>query len=125
MSKGEYKIMENLSSLIAMIISEILIVIAFFLIVSKQKKKTQLKNAMLILLICMFVWTLGSILQICCQNTSIPPVFFEKIAGIGVAFSPVAFLALGVIFAKNRIEIKAFHSVFHFYAKKNMYKIRI
>ena len=103
--------MENLSSLIAMIISEILIVIAFFLIVSKQKKKTQLKNAMLILLICMFVWTLGSILQICCQNTSIPPVFFEKIAGIGVAFSPVAFWALGVIFAKNRIEIKWYHGL--------------
>ena len=74
--------MENLSSLVAMIISEILIIIAFFLILSKQKKKTQLKNAMLILLTCMFVWTLGSVLQICYQNTSIPPVFWEKIAGM-------------------------------------------
>ena len=104
--------MENLSSLIAMIISEILIVIAFFLILSKQKKKTQLKNAMLILLICMFVWTLGSVLQICYQNTSIPPVFFEKIAGIGVFFSPVAFLALAVIFARKKIEFRWYHALF-------------
>ncbi len=103
--------MENLSSLIAMIVSEILIVITFFLILWKQKKKTQLKNAMLFLLASMFIWTLGSVLQICLQNTSIPPVSFEKLAGIGVVFSPVAFLALGVIFARNKIELRWYHSL--------------
>ena len=104
--------MKNLSSLVAMIISEILIIIAFLLILSKQKNKTQLKNAMLILLTCMFVWTLGSVLQICYQNTSIPPVFWEKIAGVGVFFSPVAFLALAVIFARKKIDFKWYHSLF-------------
>ena len=104
--------MENIESLIAMLISEALIVFTFFFVLGNQKKKSQLKNAILILLSCFFVWTLGSILQILCQNTSIPPIFFEKIAGVGVHFSPVAFLALAIIFAKNKIELKWYHLLF-------------
>ncbi len=103
--------MENLSSLIAMLVSEVLIIFTFFFVLWNQKKKSQLKNAILTLLTCMFVWTLGSVLQILYQHSSIEPIFFEKISGLGVVFSPVAFLALGVIFANNRIELKWYHSL--------------
>ena len=97
--------MENICSLIAMTISEILIVILFLVILFTQKKKTQLKNTFLIFLIFIFIWILGSTLQILFQNSSIDPFKFEKISGIGVHFSPVAFLALCAIFARTKIKI--------------------
>ena len=94
--------MKNLSSLVAMIISEILIIIAFLLILSKQKNKTQLKNAMLILLTCMFVWTLGSVLQICYQNTSIPPVFLGKNSWSWCIFFSCCLFSLSSYFRKKK-----------------------
>ena len=65
--------MENINSLIAMIISEILILVLFAVIFFTQKKKNQLKNAFLSFLIFIFIWILGSVLQISLQNTTINP----------------------------------------------------
>jgi len=101
--------MENINSLLAMAISEILIIILFLIIYFTQKKKSQLKTAFLSFLAFIFIWILGSLLQICFQKSSIDPFQFEKISGIGVHFSPVAFLALCVIFAQTKIKIKRIH----------------
>ena len=97
--------MGNISSLLAMTISVVLISILFLVILFTQKKKTQLKNTFLIFLVFVFIWILGSILQLCFRNTNIDPFFFEKISGFGVVFSPVAFLALCVVFVKTKIKI--------------------
>lgn len=99
--------MEHIGSLILMVISEILILsLALFL---RKEKKSQLKSAFNYLLVCLFIWTFGSILQIVFQNTSIDPFFWEKIAVFGVSLSPVAFLLVGLVFAKTKIEIKGRH----------------
>ena len=58
--------MENLSSLIAMLVSEVLIIFTFFFVLWNQKKKSQLKNAILTLLACMYV-CLDS--RLCTTNT--------------------------------------------------------
>ena len=97
--------MENTAELIPMLISETLILVIFLVIFFTQKKKNQLKTAFLSFLTCIFIWILGSILQICFKNTNIDPFLFEKIAGFGVVFSPVAFFTLSQIFAKTKIKI--------------------
>ena len=102
--------MKYVGSLILMIISEILILgLALFL---RKEKKSQLKTAFAYFLLCLFVWTSCSILQILFQNTNIDPFFWEKLAGFGVCFSPVAFFALSVVFAKTKIKLKLRHLVF-------------
>ena len=104
--------MENLSSLILMIISEILILgLALFL---RKEKKSQLKTAFNCFLLCLFIWTMCSILQILFQNSNIDPFFWEKISSFGVCFSPVAFFALSLLFAKTKIKIKNYHILFLF-----------
>ena len=55
--------MENLGSLLAMVISDLLI-IGIIIMLKKQREKTQLRQAFLLLLVFMFIWTFGSILQI-------------------------------------------------------------
>lgn len=99
--------MKNITSLILMICSELLLLgLALFF---KKEKKSQLKTAFNCVILCLFIWTLCSILQILTQNTSIDPFFWEKLAGFGVCLSPVAFLTLSVIFAKTKITIKWYH----------------
>ena len=102
--------MENFGSLIAMIISEILIIVVW-LIIRRTTKKAQLKTAFNFMLLLMFIWTLGSILQILFQNSNIDPTFFEKIACIGVNFSPVVFLLMAMIFAKTKITFKWYYAL--------------
>ncbi len=103
--------MENLTSLYAMIVSDILIILMIIMLLRK-KDKSQLKTAFLCWLSLVFIWILGSILQILFQNTDIDPFLFEKFAGIGVWFSPVAFLAIGIIFSKSKLEFKWYHLLF-------------
>ena len=102
--------MEYFTSLILLIISEILILgLALFL---KKEKKSQLKTAFNFVLLFMSIWTIASILQIVFQKTDIDPFFFEKISVFGVSFLPVAFLAVGIIFSKTKIKIRWYHFLF-------------
>ena len=72
--------MQNLESLIAMIISEILIIV-MYVIIRRTNRKNNLQKAFNLMLLLMFIWTLGSILQILFQDVpEIDPTFFEKIA---------------------------------------------
>lgn len=100
--------MDNLFSLIAMLISEVLIILMFVMII-RSNGKSQLKYAFEWLLFFMFIWTLGSVLQIIFQLSSIEPIVFEMISGMGVFFAPVAFLAIGLIFAKTKIVVRWYH----------------
>lgn len=104
--------MENLNSLIAMIISEILLLILFITIFFTQKKGSQLKNSFLTFISLIFIWILGSILQISLQNSNINPFTFEKLSVFGVALSPVAFFTLSIIFAKTKIKLSKKHLSF-------------
>ena len=102
--------MEHIGSLILMIISEILIIgLALFL---RKEKKSQLKTAFAYVLLCLFIWTFCSILQISFQNTDIDPFLWEKFATFGVCFCPVAFFALSVVFAKTKIKLKLSYILF-------------
>lgn len=104
--------MENLNSLIAMIISEILLLILFITIFFTQKKGSQLKNSFLTFISLIFIWILGSILQISLQNSNINPFTFEKLSVFGVALSSVAFFALSIIFSKTKIKLTKKHLLF-------------
>ncbi len=102
--------MNNIGSLVLMIISEILIV-GVYILIRQTTRKSQLKTAFNWILFAFFIWTLGSILQIVFQNSSIEPVFFEKIACIGVHFSPVIFLLMAITFSKTKFTFKWYHSL--------------
>ena len=78
--------MQNLSYLILMSISEILIVAVIKIIFNKKQKATQLRTIMCCLLSSLFVWTLSLIFQILFQNSSTPPIIFEKYAAFRCMF---------------------------------------
>ena len=98
--------MQNLLSLIILILSSIATVSLVVLLNKKYSSKTQLKSVFTLILILMFIWTASLILQILFQRSNISPVFFEGLASFGACFIPVAFMFLGIIFAKTKIKIK-------------------
>lgn len=101
--------MKNVTSLILMIISEILILgLAIFL---KKEKKSQLKTAFNCILLCLLLWTTCYILQIITQNTNIPLYFWECCANIGICFVPVFIFILSEVFSKTKITLKWYHFI--------------
>ena len=71
--------MENLNSLIALIISDILLFVLFFKILFNKKEKNQLQNSFLYMIGAFLIWINPLILQILYQNTNIDPFFFEQL----------------------------------------------
>lgn len=102
--------MEHLIELIAMILSEILIIV-LFVFVGKQKKG-KLKNVFTMLLSLMFIWTMSLIMQILFQSKNVDPFLFEKFASFGAVPICVAVLFLGMVFAKPKMVFKWYHSLF-------------
>jgi len=98
--------MENLSFLIVLIISSILLVGLTILINLKNKREDQISSMFNLCLLCMLIWTSSLILQILFQNTTINPVLFEGFASFGACFIPIAFMFLGIIFSKTKIYFK-------------------
>ncbi len=99
--------MKYIIELIAMIISEILIVGLLFFV--RKQKKGNLKNIFIIMLSLMFVWTTSMIMQILFQNKNIDPFTFEKFASIGATPMGVAVLLLGKILSNNKFKFKWYH----------------
>lgn len=98
--------MENVSFLIVLIISSILLVGLTILINLKNKKGDQIGSVFNLCLLCMLIWTSSLILQILFQNTNVNPVLFEGFASFGACFLPVSFMFLGIIFSKTKIYFK-------------------
>ena len=101
--------MENLHYLIAMIISEILILIVGISLYYNKNAKGQVKNFFMAVLILMFIWTFCFILQIGFQNTDISPLLFEGFSAFGACFLPVYFLFFGMSFSKTKVKINWYH----------------
>ena len=100
--------MENLGSLIILIISSILLVLLAVSIKSNKKLKSQMKNIFIFMLSLMIIWTFCLILQIFFQSSAVDPFSFEKFAAFGACFVPVTFMLFGITFAKTKITIKPF-----------------
>ena len=99
--------MENLGSLITLIVSSILLII---LATSLRFKKNSINQSKLIfkfILILMIIWTFSLILQILFQHSEINPVFFEGLASFGACFVPVTFMLFGIAFAKTKIKLRS------------------
>lgn len=97
--------MENLGSLIILIISCILLLWLSKSLNIKKAKNHQVKEIFFIMLIMMILWTLSLILQILFQKSRIAPFEFEKIAAFGACFVPVTFMLFGISFAKTKIKV--------------------
>ena len=97
--------MENLGSLIILIISCILLLWLSKSLNIKKAKNNQVKEIFFIMLIMMILWTLSLILQILFQKSSIAPFEFEKFAAFGACFVPVTFMLFGISFAKTKIKM--------------------
>lgn len=98
--------MENLSSLIILIISSILLILLAFSLKTRKNSKNQSKSIFVFMLILMVIWTFSLILQILFQKSKINPVFFEGLASFGACFVPVTFMLFGIAFAKTKITVK-------------------
>lgn len=99
--------MKNISYLITLIISDLLIIILWFIL--KKQKKNQITNCFLVTLVLMFIWTFSLTLQLLFQNSSIDPVIFEGLASFGAEFVSLSFLYLGIIFSKSKIIFSKKH----------------
>lgn len=86
--------MKNLNYLVILIISAIIMTVLLLVIKKTQKTKKQIYYSFITLVGLMLVWTISLIMQILCQNTSIPPVYFEYTAAFGGCFLSVAFFFL-------------------------------
>lgn len=104
--------MKNLNYLIILIISAIIMCFLLWIITKKQKNKKQIYYAFISLIFLMLVWTISLILQILCQYTSIPPVYFEYTAAFGGCFLSVAFFFFALIFAKTKLKFKKRYLLF-------------
>lgn len=99
--------MNNIIELIAMVISEILIIgLVFF---TRRQKKGMQKNIFMIILSLMIIWTTSMIMQILFQNTDIDPFTLEKFASFGAVPMGVAVLFLGISFAKKEFKFKWYY----------------
>ncbi len=101
--------MENLNSLIALIISDILLFVLFFKILFNKKEKNQLQNSFLYMIGAFLIWINPLILQILYQNTNIDPFFFEQLCGIGLIFMPITFIYMVAVFTNTKVRIKIIH----------------
>lgn len=99
--------MKYIAELVAMLVTEILI-IGLVMFIRKQKKG-QLKTIFIVILLLMFIWTTSMIMQILFQNTNIDPYLFEKFATFGAVPISLAILFLGQIFVKNKIKFNWFY----------------
>ena len=80
----------------------ILVLIAF---ISKNVKKNQMTKVFNFNLSFMLIWDLALTFQnLYSEKLSIPPIYFDYIAYIGICFLPVSFLFTGIIFANTKIE---------------------
>ena len=98
--------MENLSSLIILIFSSVLLILLAISLNFNKKSNNQAKSIFKIMIILMILWTFSLILQILFQNSEINPVFFEGLASFGACFVPVTFMLFGIAFAKTKITVK-------------------
>lgn len=98
--------MENLSYLIILALSLIVLITMSYILSKKSKKKGQINQAFNILLVCMILWTCSLVLQILCQNLPINPVFFEGLASFGACFIPIAFLYLSAVYSNTKVQFK-------------------
>ena len=101
--------MSDTVSLVAMIISELLIA-GLFLFIRKQKKG-QLKNIFMTMIFLMLIWTTSMIMQILFKNTDVDPFLFEKISAFGAFPISVVILFLGLTFSKNKMKFKWYHGL--------------
>lgn len=101
--------MKNIGSLVALIISDIALLVLFFNIIFKIKQKNQLQKSFLYLIASFLLWINPLILQILCQNTNIDPFFFEQLCGFGLIFMPIAFIYMVTVFTNTKVKLKLFH----------------
>lgn len=101
--------MKNLNYLIILIISAIIMTVLLLVIKKTQKTKKQIYYSFITLVGLMLVWTISLIMQILCQNTSIPPVYFEYTAAFGGCFLSVAFFFFALIMSKTKIKFKLWY----------------
>lgn len=94
--------MNYINELVAMLCTDVLIIVLFFFI--RKQRKGQLKNVFTYLLIAMFIWNTCLILQVLLQNTNIDPFLFEKFAAFGAFPMGGIVLLLGLIFSKRKIK---------------------
>ena len=95
--------MTNLTYLILLIISTILIFTMLYFI-KKLKSKSQLTSIFNVNFILIIVWNVSLILQI--LFTKIEPILFDNIAYISIVFSPISFLFSSLIFVNTKIKFK-------------------
>ena len=99
--------MEHFNFFIALLISNLLLII--MAIVLRKQRKKQITKCFYILLFLMFIWSMSLTLQIIFQKSDINPVFFEGLASFGAEFISLAFLALGVVFSNSKIVLHKKH----------------
>ena len=99
--------MKYLVELIAMIISEFLIIGLLFF--TRKQKKGRIKNVFIVILSLMIIWTTSMIMQILFQNTQVNSYVFEKFAAFGAVPMSLAVLLWGVIFSNPNFKLKWYH----------------
>ena len=73
---------------------------------SKTKHKKQIHKPVILFNLLQVIHCSSLIAQILLRNTSIEPIKFEYVAYVSGCFIPIAFMFLGLIFSRTKIEFK-------------------
>ena len=99
----------NLSTLIYLIISTILILL-LMLFINHQSNQTKIKKSFRYILVCLLIWCVGLIAQITLsKKLGLSPIYFDYVTYIGTCFLPVAFLFTSLIFSGKITTFKRKH----------------
>ena len=102
--------MQNVHSLIILIISSLLLyILTMFILRKKNNSQGQISFLFVIFVCCMMFWTYSLIFQILFQNTSVDPILFEGFASFGACFIPVLLLFIGIVFSKTKMTFNKKH----------------
>ena len=96
--------MKNIGSLIALIISTILLFVLALVLKNKKNKKSQAQKLFITTISLMIAWTIPIMMEILFQNYPTDPIFFEGLASFGACFVPVAFMLFGIVFSKTKVK---------------------
>lgn len=93
----------NLTLLLLLLSTFIIIILIAF--ISKNVKKNQMTNVFGFNLFFMLIWDLAITFQnLYSEKLSIPPIYFDYVAYIGICFLPISVLFTGLIFANTKIK---------------------
>ncbi|MBU3113390.1 histidine kinase N-terminal 7TM domain-containing protein [Clostridium lacusfryxellense] len=91
-------------SLVLLLMSTVIIIIMAYMIY-KNSNKSQLKNVFISIIVLLFIWNIGTLLELCVRlRYGYTEMVFINICYFSISFIPISILLFGIVYAHTRIK---------------------